>query len=492
MEVTIKNLLNSKRLLVLVLCFGVFTAGAQGWKPANNGLFPIQYGGLPDGFNVKFKENLGGKDWIYGGYWDSDSLRRNVAYREGGKWVSLPFSGYHGNMARDIEMYGDTLYILGSFGNLVQDNGGAALPITGLIKWFNDSLWTANDKVQIPNLIISAFNMSTKGDSLLVSGGSYYDTTQLIHDHFMSSDGGQSWQYPYSIIHPTETIGYFGATRYKAEILPNGDILTLNNGSPPGNPYLGLARWDGQQWHSYGSGLSGTTSKAFDFEFYQGQLYMGGTFWKSVFPNDPGDFIVRWNGQDWEEFANGVNGFVSDMFEHESILYTFIDGGPPDDHQFGDVKMQYFAGWDGHQWCGTPSVLSKGPRHFGFINDTLYVSFGEPAFIDGDSVGYMAYFDGDYLNGPDAICSTFGLGEKNLLDINQLTIFPNPVEDIFTISMGIEPLEELKIFDLQGRCVLYQHYNKVMEPVQISVPDLKAGAYLMKINGSYNQKFIKL
>ncbi len=494
MEQNVKNCLSFKYVVLILMIFPSI-GFAQGWKPANDDLHSIQPGGgFPVGFELKFKTNLGGKEWIYGGYWDTDSLRRNVAYREGGKWVPLPFSGYFGNIASDIEMYGDTLYILGSFLNLVQDDSGDTLADTGLIKWFNDSLWTVNDKQGASKLLISAFHMSAKGDSMIIAGGSYYDTVKLIGDQFMSSNGGQSWQYPYSVIHPTETVGYFGATYYKVEILPNGDILTINNGSPLGSTFRGLSRWDGQQWHGFGNGLSGSTSRAFDFEFYKGQLYMGGTFSKSVFPNDPGDFIARWNGLQWEEFANGVEGFVHDMFAYDNILYTSIDGGQISDHRFGDVKIPFFAGWDGHQWCGTPSQFKRPPAHFGFINDTLYVSFLEPSVIDGDSVGYMAYYDGDYLHGPNAICSTFGLGQDEMTNYkaSSFTVHPNPAQDKIQIR-GIKGLniKSVKVWSPNGKCLLNRKFESETLNVDLDLLRFSPGLLLLEVNGMVFQKIVK-
>lgn len=485
---TIKNWLSCNIILVLALCMSIGNASAQGWKPANEGLNAFQFGGFAAATVLNFKTDLSGREWMYGGYLDEDSLRRNVAYREGGKWVPLPFSGYHGNIANDIEMYGDTLYILGGFQNLVKDSSGDLLPTTGLIKWFNDSLWTANDKIDFSKLSISAFHMSSKGDSMLIAGGDYYDSVKLIGNQFMSSDGGQSWQYPYSVIHPTEAKGNFSATYYKAEILPNGDIITLNNASPLGSTFRGLSRWDGHQWHGYGNGLSGSTSRAFDFEFYKGQLYMGGTFWKSVFPNDPGDFIVRWNGQQWEEFANGMDGFTIDLFADDSTLFCQQSVS-----RFGDVNIPYFAGWDGHQWCGTPSQFKRPPAHFGFINDTLYVSFLEPSAIDGDSVGYMAYYDGDYLHGADAICSTFGLGEQEKIATKPLVIYPNPVKDWFTLSPESEhPLKQLELYDLYGKCVMDRKYFSLTEDVLVSMEHLPSGIYMVMINGKHGQKLVKM
>ena len=419
-----------------------------------------------------------GRDWIYGGYWDEDSLRRTVAYREGGKWVPLPFSGYETSVASDLEMFGDTLYIVGGFGDIVIDGSSDTLPSTGVVKWHDDSLWTNR-----PNTITvgSRGDISTSGDSILIWGASYRNASQLIYTQFMSPDGGQTWQYPYSMIHPTDTIPDFGA-EYRLEILDNGDILTINNGTSSGSKFKGLIRWDGQQWHTYGNGLHGAYSRVFDFEFYKDELYMGGSFSKEDIPNDPGRFIVRWDGIQWQEVGGGLIGFVDDLFVADSVLFARVDGGYSVDHRFGDAAIPYLAGWDGTQWCGTPTVFTQtAPQNFGVINDTLYASFRSPGVINGDTVGYLAYFDGDYLHGPDAICSTPGLGEEEpSLAQEEIKIYPSPAYELLSIVLPQQPKEATyELLALDGELIQKGILTKGENTLRIA--NKLNGVFLVKI-----------
>ena len=408
-----------------------------------------------------------------------------MAYREAGRWKPLPFSYAGGGGASDIGMFGDTLYILGSFGGIVLDKDSTVLPNTGVIKYYQDSIWVHDVTVGPGTKGV----MSTNGDSLLIWGGSYYDPPTIIYSQFMTTDRGKTWQYPYSIVHPTDTVSDFGATA-RLEILDNGDILTINNGSPRGNPFSGLSRWDGTQWHAYGNGLFGFSSRVFDFEFYQGELYMGGTFNRYSFPSDPANFIARWTGQEWAEVANGVTGFVEDLFVYDDILYCSINGGDESQHYFGDIHVPWFAGWDGTQWCATPFDFSTPPATLGFIDDTLYATFYIPSSESGDTIGYIGYYDGDFLNGPNAICSTPGLGEIEH-PLPSFQLFPNPASDQLRIESGENGIQQLQIVDIHGKSVWEEHLSGPTESHSIDLSQFTSGIYLLKINRIHHRTFVK-
>ncbi len=474
------------RVLILILFPALVFSQTNSWVPVTD-IWPSQY--ISSSFKMNFLENGPmGKDWIYGGFFDSDSIRRCAAYREGGKWVPMPFSGYHSNFATDIIMYGDSLFLAGSFGNIVLDKDSGLLPTTSIIKWYDDSLWSA------PSYLFADGDLAVRGDTLLIWGDSYYNPPDIIYNQFMTVDGGKSWQYPFSIVHPTQNTSYFGAVS-RLEILPDGDILIVNDGSPISTPFDGIVRWDGQQWHSYGNGLYGGGYVAVvDFDFYKGDLYIGGTFAKyntfygdtlSYYPQNPGNAIARWDGNQWYNVGGGIlEGGVSDIFIHDDVMYCFVLGGHRDYHKFGDVDMPHLAGWDGHQWCGTPSTFPFGPQSFGFINDTLYAAFSIPTSLNGSPKRYMFYFDGDYLHGPNAICSTLGLGEEeNQIESKRVSIYPNPSNGILNISLPKETGKaKLSLYSLSGQLVFAQTLAKAEN--QLKIPRVLNGLYLVVVEAA--------
>lgn len=439
----------------------------QRWKPVTKGIGEYQLSSnVMFGYRTQFRSNGPlAKNWIYGTYQDEDSLRRCVSYRIGGRWKHLPFSVGYGSFASDIEVYHDTLFIIGEFQDIMFDGNPNNQGYATLLKYHQDSMWTSGTNFLFP------MDVDIKGDSILVWGDSYQDSNFVIPVHALSEDGGKTWKYPYSITHPTnnflfDSVPDFGVKAHLG-IMDNGDILTLNYGSPNGSPFKGITRWDGQQWNSYGNGLFGGAPYCAveDFVFFRGDLCIGGSFSKiytwngdtiGIEERNPGNSIARWDGAQWQGLSGGVlEGGVWDMFVYSDVLYCNTLAGNPDFHLFGDAQIPYFAGWDGTRWCGTPTDFYTAPYDIGIINDTVFVSFTQHGIVNGDSVGFMAYFDGDYLHGPDAICSTPGLGEDEVAFTNEeVKVYPNPVKDELHVSLPEDiSAATYKLLALDGKLV---------------------------------------
>ncbi len=474
-----------KIVFTTILTVSLLLVSAQGWKPAMEGLYPLQDEALPGGFRLKFKPNGPmGRDWIYGSYFDEDSLHRCVGYRQDGRWVSLPFSGYYGNEAVGLEMWGDTLYIFGAFGSIVLDKDSSLLPETPILKYYMDSIWTSLWPV------FGLKNISIKGDTMLL-WANYYNPPQIIGPHIMTIDNGTTWSCPYSIRHPTDTsFGYgFGAIS-KFKIFENGDILTLNNRSPSGDVFRGVSRWDGNQWHPYGNGIRG--GRVEDFEFYNGDLIISGSFDMQSSPLNPGNGIARWDGNQWQQLSTGIlEGNVVDIFVHDSLLFAHLILGNNAFHQFGDVKIANLAAWDGQKWCGTnlSYPLGLSPHSVGFANDTLYGVFRYNSIVNGDLVTYLNYFDGDYVNGPNAICSSYSgisIEEEKGLGIS---VFPLPADNSIKVSFHSQNHSILKyqIFDLNGQ--MLEKGN--LEKGTIDVSRLGSGMYILGINAKDFVRFVR-
>ncbi|MDX5325969.1 MAG: T9SS type A sorting domain-containing protein [Bacteroidota bacterium] len=418
-------------------------------------------------FSVEFKSNLNGLNYIYGSFWDEDSALRVVGYRKGGRWVSLPFTVSYGSFAKDIDLFGDTLLIGGYFGNIRLDNDTSKrFPPSSLLKWHQDSLW-------VDSTIAGVYDIDIRGDSILIWGDYCIDSLgQPILNQFLSSDGGKSWTYPYSVIHPTESTPFFGA--YPKIAIKGQNIYTLNDQSPPGNPYNGIVKWNGSQWIAFGNGLQGLNSKVYDFEFFQGDLIIGGAFSKKMNPGDPGNFIARWDGIQWNEFGTGFNNEAWDLYVHDSLLFCLQWGT-----KFGDVTLPYLGAWDGRQWCGTNlGIFNHRPEAFGFANDTLFLSFkSNPIVLNNDTLPMVIYFDGDYLSNPYSICSTPNLiiEEKSL---SPVFLYPNPTSGVVRIKGVLEEeIQKVEVFDLMGRKVL-----KCNKCIELNFSSFQPGLYVIRIS----------
>jgi len=467
----------SLRIKLLLLLLGFFlsthTHGQQ-WISDMEGLYQNQsYNmvGIHTRFSFKGDGPLG-KDWLYGWFLDEDSVHRVAAYRENGKWKSLPFSVSANSFCKDLIQYHDTLYILGSM-MVTRDSDNAYLGRSSLVKYFNDSVW----------ILPTTYNLlagDSSGDSLIVAG-ELGIPTDTIFPFAATYNGGQTWQYPFSVFHPTNASD-FGA-HLKARFV-QGDIVVIDNGSSPGQLFRGLSRWDGQQWHPFGEGIFGN-NKVWDFEIYQNEIYMGGSFHKMFDTRNPGNCIARWDGQQWHNVANGLNGFAVELFVYNDVLYCIQSAD-----SFGDVSIPRFAGWNGLQWCGTPTQWAQVPDAFGFANDTLFASFRFPTTVNGDSVSFIAKYTGNYLT--DGICSTLGLGvEENEIASNAFTLFPNPVSHELHIRSASMDIRQVVLLDITGRRVMDVELPSSSSETTIHLSHLPEGIYLVEINGQYYERVVK-
>ena len=63
---------------------------------------------------------------------------------------------------------------------------------------------------------------------------------------------------------------------------------------------------------------------------------------------------------------------------------------------------------------------------------------------------------------------------------NNISIYPNPVDDILSIETETQ-IDEIAIYDIYGRQALSQRVNKSTSQQVVDVANLKAGVYFIKI-----------
>jgi hypothetical protein len=196
-----------------------------------------------------------------------------------------------------------------------------------------------------------------------------------------------------------------------------GDFTTA--GDVPANR---IAKWDGRQWSSLGSGIGGDTFPSVEgltvFDDGTGPaLYAGGDF------TSAGDVavnsIAKWDGAQWSSLGSGMNDSVF-------ALMVFDDGTGPALYAggnfttAGDVPANRIAKWDGAQW----SALDRG------VDDAVYAL----AVFD-DGTGPALYVGGNFTTAPDVAAngiakwdgaqwSALGSGmDGTFLTVLSLTVF---------------------------------------------------------------------
>ncbi len=459
----------------LLNCSFIFLASvglclAQNWVPDEDGLMTSNWVQTTI-LDIHFlKDGPMGKDWIYGKWLDSDSIMRYAAYREGGKWIPLQVTGrITGGGATSIIEYGDTLYLGGIFTGPILMGDSVPLPWVPIIKYHNDSMWYSSDQIHFLK------DFAVKGDTLLVAASTtYYTPTDTFGPHLLTTDG-VNWVDPYSVQLSKPNLG-LGGPWNRVEI-HNGSIYTIN--LPDAGEFTGVIKWDGQQWSAFGPGIYGTVSQVYDFNFYNDEIYIGGSFTKYEDSRNPGEHIARWNGSNWESVGGGSPSPVWSFFKHDNLLYCHIR-----DSVFGDANINYLAAWDGHQWCGTNVNYVGGdpPINFGFVNDTLWSFFKNPGIVNGTSLGYLNYFDGDYVKGPNAICSTLGLSLEESEQKPTIQVYPNPAKDVLNVELPLgNETYRYELYSMDGR--LLQQGKLEKEENQIKISKCISGLCVLKVIG---------
>ncbi len=153
-----------------------------------------------------------------------------------------------------------------------------------------------------------------------------------------------------------------------------------------------LARWDGKNWESLGTGMGGTVFAlaVFDADDDGPQppmLYAGGSFeWAGA---TQVSYLARWDGQRWSEVPGYVGGSVESLYVHDD------DGDGPNKPALfiggfftnaGGAISNGVVKWDGLAWHG----LEGGVGNFVGAHAKAFHAFdedGDPATPAGLYVG---------------------------------------------------------------------------------------------------------
>lgn len=472
---------HTTQIIFLLVCPIVVIGQSNTWKPAMQGI--KEFTSTTSRPPRLYKNGPNDRPWLVGSFLDEDSIYRVAAYWEDQRWKPLPLKFDRYSFALSMTTYGDTTYIGGGFEILQHDSSSQPLNVvTSVIKLHQDSIWFEN-----PARFFWPEHWTAQDDTLIALNTTYFGANDTIGYLAMTDDGGASWRYPFTIPHPTyparDPSGFGILTQAR---ISNGDIYITNNGDSLNSPFRGVARWDGQQWHSLGMGTPGFNSKVWALEFFQGDLYIGGSFNKRFFPNDPGVHFARWDGQQWHSSGNPVDVLVSGLVKDDSVLYAISRGDT-----FGDIRLPKLAAWDGSKWCGTPTNFQIGPTSIAPLQDTMLLLFSSaPIMVNGVQMPQLIYFDGDYLNGPNSICSSANLGQAEDLEPDQrFSIFPNPCSDLLFIQTELPSIiENVKLYSLQGTLIKEWQFDQGFTSVKLAQLGLSEGLYLIQVNNIYVEK----
>jgi hypothetical protein len=176
---------------------------------------------------------------------------------------------------------------------------------------------------------------------------------------------------------------------YEGDLVVAGDFAYAG-----GTKAFRVARWNGSEWEPLGEGLG---CPVHALAVYGGELYAGGECEDRGWPGDPcNDCVHRWNGASWEAVGiTGIMGFewpviysVNALQVHDGKLYAggyfYKEGGNP-----GNFLLR----WDGEAWTPMEFTLN-GPVNSMVVYDGSLVVGGRFTRIDTSTVNRIVAWGG--------------------------------------------------------------------------------------------------
>lgn len=251
----------------------------------------------PDG-----KVYAGGAFTDAGGTTDADYLARWNPVSEA--WESV-VSGINSTVyCMSFDANGD-LYIGGAFTDLGSADGDYIVKITGLEP---DGTPTVNAlgtgmNGQVRSIVIDANGDAYAGGAFPLAGG-------IANTSKIAKWDGTSWS--------ALSTG-LNNTVYALAFAPNGDLYIGGQFNDTAYPYL--CKWNGTAFSVVGTNTDiGGLVWALDFGA-TGWLYVGGNF-TNVGGNANANYIARWNGNQWESLGTGTNNTVYKIVVNSGKVYA--------------------------------------------------------------------------------------------------------------------------------------------------------------------------
>lgn len=182
-----------------------------------------------------------------------------------------------------------------------------------------------------------------KVDGVTMVGGYIFDANDLgmIDDILLKTEGIN-----YGHVTSPAILNYsavYSIIEHHNDLIVGGSFSSVG-----GNGALsGVARWDGNQWFSLGSGASTSSpGDVFALAVFNNEIYAGGNF-LNMGGNPDADYIAKWDGNNWVSVGTGVNHWVRCFEIANGDLYV---GGHFDYINAGSTLARGVAKWDGGQW----------------------------------------------------------------------------------------------------------------------------------------------
>ena len=213
------------------------------------------------------------------------------------------------------------------------------------------------------NQTSSIRDMLVHEGSLYVGGSGLYEAGGIDVSGIARWDG-QRWHTIGSTSSGNLNGSIYSLAIYQGELHAAGRIGLVN-----GVLFNGIARWDGSQWQpltgSMGTGVEGESNSYINaLHVHDGVLYAGGLF--SQAGGRPATALARWNGVDW----SAVPGWTPSSSTSSSVQVTalgtwqeglVVGGGFS---KIGDANASGVAFWNGLAWSALAGEHGQGVSHY--------------------------------------------------------------------------------------------------------------------------------
>ena len=262
--------------------------------------------------------------------------------------------------------YPDTLTVCGGKVYICVNSGGFC-GVGGIFAW-NGSQWSAG---------VGDYEGEAGGETLVATTGTDFylapvaDTAGLgIGDgnNHIAKWNGTNW----SSMGRIEGVWSSSSSVSINALVASGGNIYIGGcfTSVAGVPVSGIAKWDGTNWSSLGGGVSSTNFYAPQVNVIilgnNGDLYAGGYFTSAG--GVPTLNIARWDGTNWSSLGSGLNGLSGGCQPRTRgpVLALAIKGkdlyAGGDITSAGGLPANYIAKWNGGVW--TPMGSGIGGTGF--------------------------------------------------------------------------------------------------------------------------------
>lgn len=256
----------------------------------------------------------------------------------------------------------------------------------------------------------------------------------------------------------------------------NGDLIAVGSFTHSGETQVNrIARWDGENWHRVGQGFN--INWPTSLTEYDGDLIVAGAFTHSGATQLDG--VARWDGQTWHPMGDGFSfpAMVYDFVEHDAQL---IAGGG----MSGTIEnpIRGLAGWDGQNWqpyggwsegttraWGTIYAMSE---HNGDLIAAGNFSFGDPI------VNSIARWDGENWypkgSGLHGLVEDFIIDGEDIYLVGDFHTAGSKPATRFTIWGDMPTAAEDPVVQYPGSFTLDQNYPNPFNPgtqIRFRIPE---------------------